>query len=280
MSVAFRFEKVALIRGAKGDYGTVVHRKFLTNLLSIFEINLQLSKTMSTTNRNTIVAWNSQWLAPVTLLAKRSMLGADPGHGIDHMSRVVRNASEILLIESADCRVVFPAAWLHDCVLVAKNSPDRSSASRLAADHAMNLLREIDYPAVFLDAVHHAILAHSFSANVPCESIEAMVVQDADRLEALGAIGIARCLMTTGHLQQNLYNIEEPFPVTRIADDRQFAVDHFFCKLLRLPATMKTNSGKAIATARLSIMQDFLRSLSEEIGCEKSLLEASLHKLR
>ena len=234
---------------------------------------------MSTTNRKTIDAWNAQWLSPVTVLTKRSMQGADPGHGIDHVGRVVRNASEILLVESADCHVVLPAAWLHDCVLVAKNSPDRSSASRLAADHAMDLLREIDYPAVYLDAIHHVILAHSFSANLACQSIEAMVVQDADRLEALGAIGIARCLMTTGHLQQNLYNVEEPFPVTRIADDRQFAVDHFFCKLLRLPATMKTSSGKAIATARLSIMQDFLRSLSDEVGCEKGLLEASLQKL-
>lgn len=235
--------------------------------------------SMTAQNSHTIDSWNAQWLAPFKSLAIEAMRGADPGHGIDHVQRVVRNASEILRFEAADCRVVLPAAWLHDCVLVAKNSPTRSSASRLAADHAMQLLRGIAYPDAHFDAIHHAILSHSFSANVPCQSIEAMVVQDADRLEALGAIGIARCLMTTGHLQQNLYNIEEPFPATRTADDRQFAVDHFFCKLLRLPATMKTKSGSSIATARLKIMQDFLRSLSDEIGCEPTLLEASIKKL-
>jgi uncharacterized protein len=230
-------------------------------------------------NMESINAWNSQWSSAFSSLATQSMLGADPGHGIDHVKRVVRNATEILQLESAQCGVVLPAAWLHDCVLVAKNSPNRSSASRLAADRAVELLREIEYPSVFLNAIHHAILAHSFSANVPCESIEAMIVQDADRLEALGAVGIARCLMTTGHLQQNLYSIDEPFPVTRVADDRQFAVDHFFCKLLRLPVTMKTKTGSAIATERLKIMQDFLQCLSDEIGCESDLLEASLRKL-
>jgi uncharacterized protein len=228
---------------------------------------------------HTFDSWNNLWLASFKALAIEAMRKADPGHGIDHVQRVVRNASEILRSEVADCRVVLPAAWLHDCVLVAKNSPTRASASRLAADHALELMRGIEYPMAHFDAIHHAILSHSFSANVACDSIEAMVVQDADRLEALGAIGIARCLMTTGHLQQNLYSIEEPFPATRTADDRQFAVDHFFCKLLRLPATMKTKSGSLIATARLKIMQDFLRSLSEEIGCEAALLEASLKKL-
>ncbi len=235
---------------------------------------------MTTQSSNTIDSWNAQWLAPFKALTFEAMREADPGHGIDHVQRVVRNASEILRFELADCRVVLPAAWLHDCVLIAKNSPTRSTASRLAADHAMKLLRGVGYPDAQLDAIHHAILSHSFSANVACNSIEAMVVQDADRLEALGAIGIARCLMTTGHLQQNLYHVEEPFPVTRTADDRQFAVDHFFCKLLRLPSTMKTKSGSLIATARLKIMQDFLQCLSEEIGCESALLEVSLEKLQ
>jgi len=216
--------------------------------------------------------WNNRWLLPIRAIASQAMDAADPGHGIDHVMRVVNNASVITATESADAFIVLPSAWLHDCVLVPKNSPQRSSASRLAADQAIQLLEGIEYPSVYLNQIHHAVIAHSFSANVSCETLEARVVQDADRLEALGAIGIARCLMTTGHLRQNLYDIDEPFPVTRVADDRKFAIDHFFCKLLRLPATMKTIQGKIIAEKRLKIMRDFLESLCEEISSDPGSL--------
>jgi len=220
--------------------------------------------------------WNVQWLSMIRDVAARAMHAADPGHGIDHVTRVVSNAEAIFQSESADPNVVLPAAWLHDCVLVPKNSPVRSSASRMAADHAIQLLREMNYPELYFAQIHHAVLAHSFSANVPCQTLDAKVVQDADRLEALGAIGIARCLMTTGHLQQNLYNIDQPFPASRIADERKFAVDHFFCKLLRLPSTMNTASGKSIASDRLKIMHAFLQCLSQEISCDPRQLESAL----
>jgi len=222
--------------------------------------------------------WNGQWLSTIRDVAAQAMQAADPGHGIDHVTRVVNNAQAISQIESVDPNVVLPAAWLHDCVLVPKNSPLRSSASRMAADHAIQLLKEMKYPELYLERIHHAVLAHSFSANVPCQTLDAKVVQDADRLEALGAIGIARCLVTTGHLKQNLYNIDEPFPVSRVADDRRFAVDHFFCKLLRLPSTMNTTSGKSIATDRLGIMHAFLQCLSQEIGCDPGQLELAIDR--
>ena len=207
------------------------------------------------------------------------MRSADPGHGIDHVSRVVRTAERLARLEHAHPMVVMPSAWLHDCVLVAKNSPERSKASQLAAYKAQELLDTIEYPNEFRTDIGHAIESHSFSAAIECQSMEAKVVQDADRLEALGAIGIARCLMTAGSLGQALYDINEPFPMTRIPDDRRQSIDHFFAKLFRLPVTMKTETGRAEALQRVDIMKMFLNQLAKEIGLPPDSLEQSLIKL-
>lgn len=213
-------------------------------------------------------AWESHWSLIFKQLANEAMQAADPGHGLDHVSRVVSNAERLGQLEQADPFIVMPSAWLHDCVLIPKNSPDRSRASRLAAAKARLLLSDANYPIEYEQAIQHAIESHSFSAAIECQTIEAKVVQDADRLEALGSIGIARCLMTAGSLGQTLYDIEEPFPVSRIPDDRKQSIDHFFAKLFKLPATMKTNSGRCEADKRVNIMVAFLEQLSEEIGAK------------
>src|SRR6185503_808605 len=123
--------------------------------------------------------------------------------------------------------VVIPAAWLHDCVTVPKDSPQRSTASRLAAAAAGDFLHASGYPAEHIPAIQHAIEAHSCSAGIAPHTSEAMVVQDADRLDALGAIGIARILMLGGALGMPLYDPHEPFPETRPPDDRANVLDHF-----------------------------------------------------
>jgi uncharacterized protein len=127
-------------------------------------------------------------------------------------------------------------------------------------------LREIDYPETLLGAIEHAVVAHSFSAGVPCQTLEARVVQDADRLEALGAIGLARCLMTGGSMHQKLFHPEQPFPSDRLGDDNAQSVDHFFLKLLRLAPTMQTPSGRLEAQRRTVPLIAFLESLAEELG--------------
>ena len=193
-------------------------------------------------------------------------LDSDTAHGIEHIRRVVINARRIANAEGANLDVVIPAAWLHDCVVVPKNSPDRSRASTLAADRAIEYLRENNFPAEHFSAIHHAIAAHSFSAGIPCETLEARVVQDADRLDALGAIGLARCLAVGGQLSLNLYASVDPFCKEREPDDRSFVVDHFFQKLLTLPATMKTRSGETEAEQRVKYLSGFLEQLASEIG--------------
>jgi uncharacterized protein len=189
----------------------------------------------------------------------------DAAHDLEHIRRVVTTARRLALAEGAELAVVLPTAWLHDCVVVPKDSPLRSQASRLAAEAATTFLRSVDYPAEHVAAIAHAIEAHSFSAQIVPQTREAQVVQDADRLDALGAIGLARCLMLGGALGRRLYDPDDPFAEQRVLDDVVNTVDHFYVKLLRLADTMTTESGRAEARQRTHFLEQFLEQLRHEI---------------
>lgn len=191
---------------------------------------------------------------------------ADAAHDLGHVRRVVANARQLTASENADARVTLPAAWLHDCVAIAKDDPRRSQGSRLAGEAAVAFLSTTDYPADLLDAVRHAIEAHSFSAAIPARSLEAKVVQDADRLDSLGAIGIARCLLVGGRLNRPLLCAEDPFCDRREPDDSRYTIDHFYAKLLTLPATMQTGAGRELAEQRAEVMKNYLDTLRAELG--------------
>jgi len=223
--------------------------------------------------------WGAEWQDRIENWVLVQMESADSGHGIDHVRRVVKNAQRIGLAENANLHVVLPAAWLHDCVVVAKNSPQRRLASAMAAHSAERFLAEIGYPGSWIPSISHCILAHSFSASVVCESIEAKVVQDSDRLEAVGAIGLARCLMTGGAMGQRLYHPTEPFPLDRVPVDTEQSVDHFFAKLLGLHRTMQTNSGREVAMGRTDFLIAFLKQLAEELGTAPGALESALQRV-
>ena len=210
----------------------------------------------------------SQWEAKLRGLIAVDEV-ADAAHDLLHIDRVVANAKRLAAAEKAQLEIVVPAAYLHDCVAVSKDSPQRNQASQLAAQRALGLLADLGYPLGYTVDIGHAIEAHSFSAQIEARTIEAKVVQDADRLEALGAVGIARCLQTGGALQRPLYDSTEPFPRRRTADDFTNSIDHFFVKLLKLPATMKTTSGRLEAEERRDFMLVYLRQLAREIGEEE-----------
>ena len=208
----------------------------------------------------------TEWETRFAALLTEEESATDAAHDQGHVRRVVANARKLAEAEGGDLAVVLPAAWLHDCVVIAKNSPQRSSASRLAAERAGALLRAAEYPAQHIAAIEHAIEAHSFSARVAPRTLEAKVVQDADRLESLGAVGIARTLITGGANGTPFYNFSEPFPVTRAADDRTSIIDHFFTKLLTVADTMQTAAGRAVAEQRAEFLKQFLTQLGTEIG--------------
>ncbi|MBK3734910.1 uncharacterized protein FBZ83_103410 [Azospirillum brasilense] len=207
----------------------------------------------------------------------RSNAAEDPAHDIDHLLRVWRTAKALAAAEAerdvgpppdrpADMLVVLAAALLHDIVNVPKDHPDRSRASRLSADRAEEVLRGMGFPGALIPATRHAIEAHSYSAGIPPLTIEAKLVQDADRLESLGAIGIARCFATSGLMKRALFHGEDPMAETRPLDDLQYALDHFKAKLLLLPNTMQTPAGRARAQERAAFLLSFQVQLLAEIA--------------
>ncbi|MBP6015132.1 MAG: HD domain-containing protein [Candidatus Promineofilum sp.] len=194
--------------------------------------------------------------------------GSDPAHDLAHIRRVVANARRLATAEGADPAVVLPAAWLHDCVVLPKDSERRAQASRLAAERAGSFLGEVDYPAALIPAIEHAIAAHSFSAGIRPQTLEAKVVQDADQLDALGAIGIARTLLLGGVMGKPLYHEDEPLPLTRPPNDRENVIDHFYVKLLGLAGMMHTAAGRLEGERRTRLMQLYLDELGRELSGE------------
>lgn len=157
-----------------------------------------------------------------------------------------------MIHHQADPLVVLTACYFHDIVSLPKNHPERSQSSRLAARKTRDILHRDfpDFPPDRFAGVEHAIEAHSFSAGIAPQSIEAKIVQDADRLEALGVA---------------LFDAEDPFADARPLDDRAFALDHFQTKLLRLPDTMQTDVGRELAQHNADFLVHFMAKLSAEL---------------
>lgn len=189
----------------------------------------------------------------------------DPAHDLSHFERVVKTAKKLAREERADLAVVVPAAWLHDFVQVAKDSPLRAQASRLSAEKAIEFLRSHGYPAEHFGAIAHAIEAHSFSAGIEARTLEARVVQDADRLDGLGAIGLARLFVVAGLLKRPLYNEDDPFCARREPDDSRYTIDHIYRKLMRVAQTLTTEAGRREGARRLARIERFLGDLADEV---------------
>nr|WP_171117264.1 MULTISPECIES: HD domain-containing protein [unclassified Ruegeria] len=190
----------------------------------------------------------------------------DPAHDLAHLDRVWTNARAIA-DDQTDMSVLLAASYLHDLVNLPKDDPDRHLASRRSAAESEPILKEIGFEADQVRAIQHAIEAHSFSADIPPETIEACILRDADRLDALGTIGIARNFSVSGALGRTLYHPADPFAQARPLDDLHFSLDHWKVKLLRLPGDMLTETGRRIAEQRTARMIRFLEEFAEEIGC-------------
>jgi uncharacterized protein len=190
---------------------------------------------------------------------------ADGAHDLGHLRRVWKQAQLIAMDEACDLQVLLPAAMFHDLVNLPKSHPDRARASTLSAEAACHFLRADGFPEGKLSAVGHAIAAHSFSAGITAQTAEARVLQDADRLEALGAIGIARMFHVAGAMGGGLFDATDPMALHRPLDDRAFALDHIEVKLLKIAQTMQTATGRAIAAERAEWMLSFRGRLLREI---------------
>lgn len=142
----------------------------------------------------------------------------DKSHDIGHFKRVWKTAQKLLTPE-ADQLIVLAAAYFHDIVSYPKNHPNRSLSSVHAANKTEEILLEMDFPKDKIQSVKHCIEAHSFSSNIAPETLEAKIIQDADRMEALGAIGLARTFYIAGRLGSKLFHEDDPMAINRDLDD-------------------------------------------------------------
>lgn len=189
----------------------------------------------------------------------------DGSHDIAHILRVFKNAMRIREQDGGDGRILTAAVLLHDCVSVEKNSPQRHQASALAASKAAGILTGLGWTESDIAAVAHAITTHSFSANLPPQKLEAKILQDADRLDAIGMVGAARCFYIAGRLGSGLYDPLDPLATHRPLDDKRFAIDHFETKLFKLADQFQTRTGTAMAKARHDRLKTVLAMFIDEI---------------
>lgn len=193
-------------------------------------------------------------------------LDGDGAHDISHLERVWRNANEIHESEGGDLEAVAAAVLLHDCVQLPKDSPLRSEAAGLAAANARTTLAALHWSSPRIDLVVEAIETHSYSRGLTPTSLEGRVLQDADRLDAIGFTGIARCFYTAGRMGSSLYDPRDPMATDRPLDDLRFALDHFPQKLLRLTEGFLTDAGKKLARHREQVLRGFYEGMAAEIG--------------
>ncbi len=197
----------------------------------------------------------------------------DGAHDLSHLQRVWANACLLQREEGGDLELLLAAVLLHDCVAVEKDSPLRASASRLSAARAAEVLARLGWRDERIAAVCHAIEAHSFSAAITPTSLEARILQDADRLDAIGLIGVARCFHVSGRLGSALYDADDIDAAHRPLDDQRFALDHFRTKLLGLASGFQTAAGARLAEQRHARMVAFLDAFREEIQPSSTLME-------
>ena len=189
----------------------------------------------------------------------------DSAHDFEHTMRVYKNTQKICKKEKVNEKLVLSAALLHDIVSYPKSDKRSKMSSIESAKKSEKILEKFNFSKEEIVIILDAIRDHSFSQNKIPKTIEGKILQDADRLDALGAIGIARVFATGGSLKRPFYDINDPFCKQRIPDDKTWTVDHFFQKLLKLESLMNTKSGKAEAKKRTRVLKEFLNQLKQEI---------------
>jgi uncharacterized protein len=195
---------------------------------------------------------------------------ADGSHDLSHVHRVWLNAKMIQSVEGGDLETLLAASILHDCVAVEKSSPLRAQASTLSSAKASAILADLGWSEPMIAAVVHAIKCHSFSAGLEPTTIEAKILQDSDRLDAIGMVGVARCFYTAGRMGSALYDFTNPTAFDREYEDKRFTIEHFHTKLLKLASGFQTHEGARIAAKRYQSLELFLRAFMDEVGMSES----------
>jgi uncharacterized protein len=201
--------------------------------------------------------------------ARRRSERTEPAHDFSHVERVVTNALTIARAEQADEAVAGTAALLHELFNLPKNHPDSSKAGDICAEHARELLvREIGAGSAdqYIAPVCAAIRDHAFSKGVVPDALDSRVLQDADRLDALGAIGLARMWATCADMKRPFYDPSDPFAERREPDDKAWGLDHVYKKLLLIPAKLHLDTSRKMAEDRAAFIRVFVEQMRRELG--------------
>jgi len=196
---------------------------------------------------------------------EKRMAKNDPAHDFEHVLRVYRNSQRICKTEKANSRLVLTAALLHDIVFFKKSDKQSKTSSTKSSIEAKKILQKYDYTENEVKMIASAIETHSYSKDKTPKTLEGKILQDADRLDAIGAIGIARTFAVGGSENKSFYNKTDAFCLARKPNDQVWTVDHFYKKLLLLESKMNTKAAKIEAKHRTKIIKKFLTDLKKEI---------------
>lgn len=210
------------------------------------------------------------WQAQFDNWLKNHHQHQDAAHDLCHFRRVWATAQKLAADDDVDMLVILTACYFHDIVTLAKNHPQRQRSSILAAEETRRLLREefAQFPAEKIEAVCHAIAAHSFSAQIAPRASSRSASWTILASVVKGAIGLARVFAVSGALGLALFDGEDPFAQHRPLDDKRYALDHFQTKLLKLPQTMQTARGKQLAQHNAQFLVEFMAKLGAELAGE------------
>ena len=189
----------------------------------------------------------------------------DLAHDFEHVMRVYKNAEKICKKEHVNPKLVLTAVLLHDIVSYPKSDKRSKLSSIKSSKLSEKILKNYNFSKEEIKIVSDAIRDHSFSLHKIPETIEGKILQDADRLDAMGAIGIARVFAVAGTENRPFYNQTDPFCENRNPDDKKWTLDHFYKKLFSLESLMNTNSGKIEAKKRIKFLKNFVSELKKEI---------------
>jgi len=195
----------------------------------------------------------------------QGLMNNDSAHDFAHIMRVFKNAQMICKKEHVDEKLVLSAVLLHDIISYPKSDKRSKTSSIKSAEKSQKILKKYNFENTEIQIISDAIRDHSFSRNKIPATIEGKILQDADRLDAIGAIGIARVFAVGGYEKRPFYNVKDPFCKNRSPDDQIWTLDHFYRKLLKLESLMNTKSGKIEAKKRTKVMKEFLHELKKEI---------------
>lgn len=195
----------------------------------------------------------------------RKKIKNDSAHDFNHIMRVYKNAQKLCKKEKANEKLVLSSVLLHDIISYPKSDKRCKISSVESAEEAKKILKAFNFTDKEIQIVSDAIRDHSFSRGKIPKTLEGKILQDADRLDAIGAIGIARVFAVGGSERRPFYNSDDPFCTSRPPDDKAWTLDHFYQKLLKLESLMNTESAKIEAKRRTKILKKFLIDLKHEL---------------